>query len=185
MRLKEYQSGRPIFGQSPAVWTGQFVVFGSEDNRLLAVDIDGFDAWTVVMDAGLAVSPVIGPDGTSYALTTKGTVYAVNLYGEIIWQFANGISFSSTPLVSNNQELYLADDSGRLFALDSQTGQLNWQDKILQSPVVSLSLDTQGRLMATTLTGQMRSLQTASSGLASFGWPKAHGNTQNTGRVES
>lgn len=183
--LWEYQTGRPIFGQLPALLDDGTVVFGSEDNRLLAVDSEGFLAWAQVMDAALSGSPVIGPDGTTYAQSASGSVYAVNLLGDLLWHYAHSKAWSTSPILGDRGELYLADESGAVLALNTETGTRTWEHRGLDAPITTLNLSAGGQLLATTLRGQMRALQTGSTGLAQGMWPKAHGNLRNTGKANS
>ena len=178
--LWEFQTGAPIFNLHPALQPTGTVIIGSDDNLLIAIDEEGFQEWSVTLDSGLAVSPVIDENLQVYGLSKQGTIYAVDRFGELQWQHSTGNTFSTPPVVGNANVLYVALDSGQVLAL-SATGQVLWRYTALQEPIASLNLDDQGRLSVFSIGGQIHILKTESTDLANS-WSKVHGNRSNTGK---
>lgn len=106
--------------------------------RIFALDTsDGSVVWRF---AGLrAVSPFVGSpavadDGTVYAGSVDGLLYAVSPAGALLWHHDAGSAVISTPALGPNAlaqaqgtALYLATDGGRLVALDAASGAQLWQ----------------------------------------------------------
>ncbi len=178
--LWEFQTGAPIFNLHPALQPTGTVIIGSDDNLLLAIDEEGFQEWSVTLDSGLAVSPVIDENLQVYGLSKQGTVYAVDRFGELQWQRSTGSTFSTPPVVGNANVLYVALDNGQILAF-SATGQVLWRYEAIQEPIASLNLDDQGRLSVFSIGGQIHILKTESTDLANS-WSKVHGNRSNTGK---
>jgi outer membrane protein assembly factor BamB len=82
---------------TPAIAKNGTIFFGSDDGYLYAVGSDGKAKWRY-KTGGAVYSPTIGPDGTVYALSADGMLYAIQdmepnggLWGQ--WpKFAGGMS---------------------------------------------------------------------------------------------
>ena len=75
----------------------------------------------------LTVNPVTGD--IYYGTQTAGQFYAVTPEGTLKWQFTEAGSMQSTaPAVSaDGSTVYVADKAGKLFALNTSTGEKKWQ----------------------------------------------------------
>lgn len=177
----EFQTGRPIFGLTPALDSQGRIIFGSEDPWLYAVDNEGFEQWSYVMEAGLVSSPIIGSNGHIYAGAINGSLYALDMAGKLRWKYQVGSGFSTAPILGIDGVLYAGSDQGRLFALN-QAGQLLWSQLVSPYPIVALTLDPTGSLYVLSNNGSVSAFQTSSLGLDNAGWPKVHGNNLNSGR---
>ena len=124
---------------SSAAISGNNVVFGSRDGNLYNLDLQtGKEIWKV-------------SHGTSWIITSpaiyKGIVYegssdarfeqAVDLKtGKEIWKTNSIQAVWSSPAVTN-KALYFGDFSGTLFALDSKTGKVKWNNKLMDCFITS------------------------------------------------
>ncbi len=61
---------------TPAIAKNGTIFFGSDDHYLYAVSSDGHAKWEFKTE-GPVYSPTIGPDGTVYALSADGKLYAI------------------------------------------------------------------------------------------------------------
>ena len=53
------------------------MVFGSRDDRLYAVTVEGRLKWSVVLDADVDGTPALGPDGTIYVGADDQALHAL------------------------------------------------------------------------------------------------------------
>jgi outer membrane protein assembly factor BamB len=53
------------------------VIFGSQDDRLYALDSEGHHRWSVELGGDIDSSPVLGPDGTIYVGCDDRRLYAL------------------------------------------------------------------------------------------------------------
>jgi outer membrane protein assembly factor BamB len=95
-------------------------------NKLFSVRAGGGTNWIYTM-AGLVVSgpasvqfpsPAIGPDGTIYAGTLGGQLYAVSPAGRTNWVITLGNETYSSPAVGPDGTIYLGCDDGKVYAVD-------------------------------------------------------------------
>ncbi|MCK5470102.1 MAG: PQQ-like beta-propeller repeat protein, partial [Cyclobacteriaceae bacterium] len=80
--------------------------------------------WTYQTDDAIIAAPVIG-DNTIYVSSSSGTVYAIDLLGNLIWQFETDNSIEA-PALYLNGKIFIGNLSGFLYALDAKSGQLLW-----------------------------------------------------------
>jgi len=94
--------------------------------------------WTVELGApvwaGLERDPATE---LLFVATEQGTVYALGLHGEIKWKFATGKPIRSQPKAIGKR-LFVASDSGYLYALDIKSGKEQWRAQIDAAPAPRL-----------------------------------------------
>ena len=178
--LWEFQTAKIIRNLYPALTEAEEIVFGSEDKWLYSVDHEGFENWSYVMDAGMAVGPVISPERTTYAIDSVGNIYAVNVLGDLKWRHHTGAEIHSAPVIGNTGTLYVGNDAGQVSAIGPE-GQDYWQIQVNGAVTGALTLDEQGMLYGVTAAGEVFAIQTSSTGLAEGEWPKSQGDLRNTG----
>lgn len=101
----------------------------SMDRYLYAIDPQtGALRWQSQDLGGPMVShPAVSEDGLIYVSTFGNEVIAISEENqEIAWRFSTADWAWASPVVDGDQ-LYASDLTGTLYALDAQTGQLNWQ----------------------------------------------------------
>ena len=75
--------------------------------------------WTFETDSPGDTSPAIASDGTIYATTWKGTLYAVNPDGSKKWVFHTGGGMQGlSPAIGPDGTVYLGSDGDKLYAID-------------------------------------------------------------------
>jgi len=124
---------------------GGVVYIGTLDGELVALrTADGSEQWRVSVDAEVYATPAVGSDGTVYAATYAGSVYAVRPDGTVLWsRTPDGAGeVKASPAIGSDGSVYVATRSGRLYRLDGKDGRVLWMwqsetgGRINSSPVV-------------------------------------------------
>lgn len=84
----------------------------------------GNKAWDVSLDGSMNSSPCLAPDGTIYAATYAGDLWAIQSNGTAKWHKYVG-SVSATPALASDGTIYIVNESGQLIALVS-SGTQKW-----------------------------------------------------------
>ncbi|MGW3291214.1 outer membrane protein assembly factor BamB family protein, partial [Streptomyces sp. NPDC001002] len=131
--------GRPLFAV-PKLSEGSF---GSGEDQpyttLMAVDPLGGGRRVPLPGATRGTPTLVG--GVVHFVRPNGTVTAVRVSdGKRLWQRETDIENLSTPVYSAKSDtLYLANQYGRLLALNARTGAVRWRTSALQDPGDSAS----------------------------------------------
>jgi len=118
--------------------SNQHIFFGSNDNHLYAITLDGKLLWKFRTGHVVNSQPVIC-DGVVYFGSFDSYFYAVSENdGSLLWRFKTGGRITSTPIVIDNK-IYFGSEDGYLYCL-SLGGSLLWKfltgDAVLASPIV-------------------------------------------------
>ncbi len=84
--------------------------------------------WTFTTAGAAGAAPVIGGDGTIYAVDDAGYVYAINMDGTTKWAFSHGPApqpIYYSPTVAADGTVYYADFAPSVYALDA-SGTEKW-----------------------------------------------------------
>ena len=90
---------------------------------------NGVLQWKLTASAQIAGSPAIGADGTIYAPSDDGYLYAINANGSLKWKYQlTESALVSSPAIGSNGTIYVQSDDFNLYALaDSGTSDiLQW-----------------------------------------------------------
>ena len=125
-----FQADRKI-ATSPAVLDDR-VVFGSDDGRLYALDLEtGEELWHFETDRQVRSSPLVA-DGVVYFGNSGGTLYALNLEpGDERWSFEANSSIPGSPALAGGT-VYFGTNENNFYALEARTGLMNWQKDLKQ-----------------------------------------------------
>ncbi|GAB5562312.1 MAG: hypothetical protein SynsKO_39590 [Synoicihabitans sp.] len=166
---------------SPAVGADGTIYFGIEigsstslnpTGRVLALNPDGTEKWTVDLDDWVDASPLVGIDGTIYLGCWNGNFYAFDAAtGAEKWKFESEAFIVSSAAQGPDGTLYFGGGDFSLHALDPETGVEKWsypvEDWIYSPPVIDpagniyfgswddrfYALDADGELLWSVLTG--------------------------------
>lgn len=91
-------------------------------------------AWSYDFGAGSGrqtSSPIIGPDGTVYAVSGVGKLYAFAPDGTVKWSAPTGPNIQASPALGSDGTVYLASVDGKLYAVQppasgSADGSVRW-----------------------------------------------------------
>lgn len=113
----------------------------------------------VGLGTALAQMPAVGGQTVYVA---DDSIRAIDIFtGETVWQILQGTNFTSPPLyvspgVNTIAELYVADDQGRIWALDANTGANLWTASINS---IANSLAVNESMLFASGNGMLRGLQ--------------------------
>ena len=82
---------------SPAIRGDGTIYFGSDDNRLYAVDRNGEEIWQFTAGDDIISSPAIGADGTIYFGSMDGFLFAIDTDGRQKWRHPTGGGIAFIP----------------------------------------------------------------------------------------
>jgi outer membrane protein assembly factor BamB len=76
--------------------------------------------WQTLIGHSIVGAPVIDANGILYVGSTDSKLYAVDIStGAVKWSFATSGPIQSTPTISNRGKIFVANDSGEVYCLDS------------------------------------------------------------------
>jgi len=120
----------------------RLLISGAADGSLVALKVrTGEKVWSYVFgDRPINASPVVGPDGKVYCNHglenpeggTNGRIICVDAtkvkdgQPQLVWKVPDIKADYASPILHEGR-LYIADDSGRLFAFNAQTGEKVWK----------------------------------------------------------
>jgi outer membrane protein assembly factor BamB len=106
-----------------ALSTSGTIHFAARDG-VYALSPEGKLLWKVASPVGLVVAaPALSPNGTLYAASESGKLFALDSSGHVTWQSA-GIEhkFFTPPALGNDNAIYVADDYTDLFSFAPTMG---------------------------------------------------------------
>lgn len=143
--LQEKQfSGSPI-DATPLPFNGNLLL--AAGNTLHYIDLNTLeDIWSYNAGGVINASPAVHniPEIASPAIflaTMSNKVLALDGDGNQLWAFnpAGGQAFYSSPCVTNDSFLYIGNDNGKVYSVNTQDGSLNWefatQGMVRSSPI--------------------------------------------------
>ncbi len=100
----------------------------------------GESRWTFETDKTIVSSPAISEDGTIYFGSWNGRVYALDMFGNVKWEFKTGGAVSASPLLLSSEDgsshIYVGSGDGSMYKFDCRNGRVLWKHKISQ-PIYS------------------------------------------------
>lgn len=100
--------------------------------RAPASGIDGQVVWSLDLDAARpTASPIMGPDGTIYAVGGNGLLVAASPNGTLRWSAQTGPTLKGSPALGPDGTLYVPSMDGKLYAVappsgNGSAGSLRW-----------------------------------------------------------
>lgn len=122
----EYHVGGTV-RSSPTVVNGTLYV-GSDDGTVFAIDTTSeTPEWTFSEPTGAVDTAPAVVDGMVYVGCADARVYAVDAEsGDEQWRFETGDAVHCSPTVTNGTVYVGAENEGTLWALEAQTGAIDW-----------------------------------------------------------
>ena len=136
---------------------GDLLLVGSFDRRLHALDAaTGAEVWTFPGDGWFWARPLVAGD-VVYAVSTRGSVYALNLRGAVRerWRFNRLDSeIRAAPVIAGGV-LAVAAEEGMIFGLDPATGEERWAAPLPGRRLLADPLVLGSRLIYSTARGDL------------------------------
>jgi PQQ-like domain len=138
----------PALGRDGTVLVGFSTRSGTPEARgaLYALEaptvgIEPVARWSVDLGPGRQTSsPLVGPDGTIYALSGLGRLSAITPDGDVKWTAETGPTLKSSPALGHDGTVYVASMNGKLYAIEpplhpsSDTGRVRWTFRFGEHP---------------------------------------------------
>ena len=134
----KYETGNSIWA-TPAVANDR-VFFGSMDQKVYALDLDGQRLWEFHTGGAVTAEPLL-KDGRVYIGSFSSDFFALDAEtGNVIWKFPDAINWYWSRAVTNGDTLFVGSTDGNLYALDAASGSLRWvyptEGSIVGSPAL-------------------------------------------------
>ncbi len=165
---------------SPAIAADGTVVVAARDEHLYGFHPDGRTAWATRMPGQMLGSPVIDRHGHLYVGVFQtfrgqgGKGFLVSLDGnshKIRWRYDAAGEVESTPVIGDDDLVYVGDDSGTLHAVDFD-GHARWTAKVEAAVRSAGTIIAPQRLAFGLDDDTLVVLRCTAQGLAREGWPK-------------
>jgi outer membrane protein assembly factor BamB len=141
---REIQGGA-VFASTPAIG-GDQVVAGFSDQTVRAFNLtDGTERWSARLNSPLFFTgaPALTPDAV-VVVDTFGQVYRLDpATGDRVWDYALNEAITRSPGVIAGGSVLAATSTGRLAAIDLESGRLVWQSEQGQGLLRSLALTSE------------------------------------------
>jgi outer membrane protein assembly factor BamB len=109
-------------GEAQAGQTGQ-VVGAMYAVRPPSSGTEAMAAWTVDLGPGrVSASPIIGDDGTIYAIGGPGRLTAISPAGQVKWTAQVGPATKASPAIGSDGTIYCPSSNGNLYAVAPPSG---------------------------------------------------------------
>ncbi len=141
----------PINGSPVLDGSGDYVYFGNDNGNLYAVNTStGTREWVYMIQEfpgsnGVSSAPAIADDGSIYACSENGFIYAIAPDGSLDWKFASTESMRSSPIVGFDGTVYCTSRDGYLYAIDAE-GQEKWETFVGDVFYCTPAIDSQGNI---------------------------------------
>lgn len=114
------------FFHAPLALDEDTLLAGSYNNKLYQISTRGGAAsefFTSARNRWIA-TPLV-QDGVIYAPNANGSLYALDMDANELWSFDTDAAIWSTPVIDNGQ-IFVVSQDHFLYAVDKQSGNLNW-----------------------------------------------------------
>jgi outer membrane protein assembly factor BamB len=128
-RFPRESDNKKLFFATPALTPDGQVIIGSEgaDHILLSLDSrTGAERWTFTGAGKTWIGGALILDEAIYAPNTDGSLYALDLEGNLLWTFTAGEALWGRP-ATDGERIFIGSLDHHLYALDAASGQLLWK----------------------------------------------------------
>ena len=124
---------------APVVSDGK-IFFGSMDQRVYALDLEGQKLWEFATGGAVTAQPLV-KDGRVYIGSFSSDFFALDAEtGSMIWKFPDATNWYWSRAITNGDTLFVGSTDGNLYALDAASGRLRWvyptEGSIVGSPAL-------------------------------------------------
>lgn len=153
------KAGRETYFAAPVIADGHLVA-GDYQNTLFSLDpASGVLQWAFTEAKGKWIASPLVVDGKILAPNGDASLYALDLNGNLLWQYATGEALWSRP-VSDGERVYQASMDHHIYALDLDTGEEIWAVDLGGAVLYSPTLTEEGVLYISSLKRNLVALST-------------------------
>lgn len=157
------KASQTMYYAAPVVANGHILV-GDYKNVLHALDVNtGSELWKFEGAGGRYIASPLVLDSTILAPNGDGTLYALDLNGNLLWKFETKRGLWSQP-VSDGKMIYISSMDHQLYAL-SLTGDLAWSVELGGSLVYPPTQSPDGVLYVTTIAHKLFSIDSSNGNI--------------------
>jgi outer membrane protein assembly factor BamB len=149
---------------------GEQLILGSYKNEIHSVNPNnGVKNWSYSVPENSRgsirfIDSPLTTEESIYAPASNNTLYALDLNGNLQWEYQTEDPLWASPIWSENcQCLYLVSMDHRLYALDPESGNLRWKTEDLGGPIVSPpTISDSGLIIVSTFNNEVIALDESS-----------------------
>ncbi len=114
--------------------------------------------WVLELGEGQLGAPVVASDGNIFVSgEVDNNVYAIDAGGNLKWRFSSTVPFLASPVVGNNDTIYLGDTSGLFYAIKPD-GRESWKIRLGGSVRFSANISSTGTIFVVADDGMLYSI---------------------------
>ena len=154
-------NNKTTFYAAPVLTEDGQLLAASYNNSLYSLNPEtGAQNWAFDGSSNrLLASPLVS-DGMIYLPSSDYTLYALDLKGNLIWQYEAGNALWASP-VSDGKVVYQPSMDHHVYALDAKTGKLIWKSDDLDGPIAGTpTLSPDGTLYCATFNKELVAIDT-------------------------
>jgi outer membrane protein assembly factor BamB len=136
-----YSAGQKIYPS--ALLVGTSVIFGTHQQELVSLSLDGQPRWKVPLQDVVDASATLGPDGRVYVVANGA--YAIDLLGRMHWHKPTAGHVRTAPAIHPSRMIIIGTTEGSLIALRPD-GSVVWEVPLGGALEGAASVDEEGRI---------------------------------------
>jgi outer membrane protein assembly factor BamB len=136
-----YAAGQKIYPS--ALLVGTSVIFGTHQQELVSLSLDGQPRWKVPLQDVVDASATLGPDGRVYVVANGA--YAVDLLGRMHWHKPTAGHVRTAPAIHPARMIIIGTTEGSLIALRPD-GSVVWEVPLGGALEGAASVDDEGHI---------------------------------------
>jgi outer membrane protein assembly factor BamB len=130
-------NNKTTFYAAPILTNDGQLLAPSYDNSLYSLNPEtGAQNWAFSTSTSKLLASPLVTNNTIYLPSSDYNLYALDLQGNLVWQYETGNALWATP-VSDGQVVYQASMDHHIYALDGKTGRLIWKSDDLAGPIAA------------------------------------------------
>jgi len=176
-----------FINSSPALSPDKTIVVAGRDEFLYGFDLYGETAWRLHIRGQMLASPVVGSNGDIYVGVSllprnekpSGKLVCVDGKShKVKWEFRASGPIESTPVLGDDETVYVGDNTGHVHALNLKGG-AKWSTQVGSAVRSAGAIIGENRLVFGLDNGTLVCLNCSSKKTAEEGWPKYMGGDGN------
>lgn len=136
-----YAAGQKVYPS--ALLVGTSVIFGTHQQELVSLSLDGQPRWKVPLQDVVDASATLGPDGRVYVVANGA--YAIDLLGRMHWHKPTAGHVRTAPVIHPSRMIVIGTTEGTLIALRPD-GSVVWEVSLGGALEGAASVDDEGRI---------------------------------------